>query len=87
MITITKNTISEWLLLDVYSEIHIAKEKIQYFEKKYKKSYIDFETELKNSEEDFKKYDDYIEWKSYLKIMSSAQKKIDDIKNGNIEIS
>ena len=81
MITITKNIISEWLLLDAYSEMHIAKDKLQFFERKYKNSFVEFEENLNNGNENFEKYDDYIEWKAYLSVMKAVKEKINDIRN------
>ena len=87
MITISKNNISEWLLLDVYSEMHIAKDKIRFFEKKYTCSFSEFEKRVFSEKEDIEQYDDYIEWKAYINVLKSAENKIMDIKNGRVKIS
>ncbi len=87
MITIPKSLIKEWLLLNAYSEIHIAQDKIRFFEKKYNTSFSEFEKKFKTQPEDFKLYDDYIEWKAYLKVLDNSQKRIQEIKRGNIKIS
>ncbi len=47
-------------------ELHIIKEKLSLFEKKYGKSFKEFEKEVKEKE-DFEKWDDYLEWKAYFK--------------------
>ncbi len=41
-------------------ELHIVKEKIALFEKKYGKTFEEFEKEVK-IKEDFEKWDDYLE--------------------------
>lgn len=87
MITISKSNISEWLLLDTYSEMHIAKDKLRFFQKKYSTSFSEFEKKINTERENFEHYDDYIEWKAYTHIMQSVEKKIYDIRNGNVKIS
>ena len=47
-------------------ELHIIREKLSLFEKKYGKSFKAFEKEVKERE-DFERWDDYLEWKAYLK--------------------
>ena len=87
MITITKTNISEWLLLDVYSEMNTVTEKLKFFERKYNKTFSEFEQSIADEKENFEKYDDYIEWKAYIQVRESIEKRITDIQNGNIEIS
>jgi len=87
MITISRNNITEWLLLDTYSERHIAKDKLQFFEKKHGTTFSKFENKMKKGKENFEHYDDYIEWKAFNRIMNSVEKKINDIRNGNIKVS
>ena len=52
-------------LIKLY-DLHIVKGKIALFEKKYGKTFSEFEKEVL-SEEDFEKWDDYLEWKAYVK--------------------
>ncbi len=87
MITISKHHISEWLLLDAYSEIHIAKDKIRFFERKYNTNFAEFEKNLNREKENIEHFDDYIEWKAYMQVLQSAQKKVNDIRHGYIKIS
>ncbi len=53
-------------------ELHIVKEKLTLFEKKYGKTFSDFEKEVL-SKEDFEKWDDYLEWKAYLKSLKELE--------------
>ncbi len=53
-------------------ELHIVKEKLLLFEKKYGKTFSEFEKEVL-SKEDFEKWDDYLEWKSYLKSLKDLE--------------
>jgi len=54
-------------------EFHIVREKLRLFEKKYGKSFEEFEIEVKKKE-DFEKWDDYMEWKAYLKAYEDLKK-------------
>ena len=87
MITISKSNISDWLLLDLYSEMHIAEDKVRFFERKYRSSFSEFETKINAEKENIEHYDDYIEWKAYTKVLQSLKKKMIDIKNGHVKIS
>jgi hypothetical protein len=55
-------------------ELHIVKEKIALFEKKYGKTFEEFEREV-FEKESFEKWDDYMEWKAYLKTLEDLQRK------------
>ena len=47
-----------------------------------------FEQEIKKSrQEDFSKWDDYIEWKAYLKTAEDIAFKIQEVKNGHFAIT
>ncbi len=41
----------------------------------------------KSSVEDFSRWDDYIEWKAYMKINNELQFKIDEVRRGNFEVA
>ena len=51
-------------------EKHILKQKISLFAKKYGKNFSDFEKDVL-SKEDFEKWDDYMEWRAYLKVLKN----------------
>jgi len=87
MTTIDKKHISELLLMEAYAEIHKVKDKINIFENKYNREFNNFEKWIHSEKEDFEKYDDYIEWKAYINQLKDLQKKINDIKSGNLQIS
>ena len=53
-------------------ELHIVKEKIALFEKKYGKSFKEFEREV-FEKENFEKWDDYLEWKAYVKTLEDLE--------------
>ena len=87
MTTIDKKHISELLLMEAYADLHKVRDKINMFERKYKRKFEDFEDSMKSEEEDFSKYDDYIEWKAYMSQLIDLQQKISDIKSGKLQIS
>ncbi len=58
--------------LIIFYDLHIVKEKIALFEKKYGKTFSEFEKEVL-SKEDFEKWDDYLEWKAYLKSLKELE--------------
>jgi hypothetical protein len=87
MLTISKENISSILLMEAYSELFHAQEKINLFENKYKLSYKDFQKDINIKPEDFQSYDDYIEWKAYIKILKVTEQKISDLKNGDFTVA
>jgi len=87
MTTIDKNHISELVLMEAYADLHKTKDKINMFEKKYNRKFEDFEDLIHSEEENFDKYDDYIEWKVYINHLKDIQQKINDIKSGKLQIS
>jgi len=56
-------------------ELHVAREKLRLLEAKYGKSFADFEKEVASGREDFEKWDDYMEWKAYLKLLKDLESK------------
>lgn len=88
MLTINKHEISNLLLLDYLSSLHTVREKLRLFENKYHSSWDVFVTRVhSSSEENMQQWDDYIEWKAYLKLANELDNKIAEIKNGHFEIA
>jgi hypothetical protein len=88
MITIEKSEVADWLLLSCKSEHRKVKEKIDLFVQKYNQAFSDFELEVKNTEqENFGKWDDYIEWKAYQQSYSNLKHKIAEIEKGHFTVS
>jgi len=84
--------VSKERLLNIYKaellyELHRASECIRIFEIKYGKTFEEFERELKSSPENFKAWDDYMEWKACMKTLNTLRKELQEIKNGNIKLS
>ena len=87
MTTINKQHISELILMELYADLHKVQDRIAQYEKKYAMQIDDFEKMMKEEEEDFEKYDHYIEWKAYLNQLKDLRQKIKDIKSGNYQVS
>ena len=64
-IEIGKGEIINFVRLDLISEIQSLKKSLELFERKYNKSFKEFEKEVLEGEENFEKWDDYMEWKAY----------------------
>jgi hypothetical protein len=86
MVTISKQEVSALILLEEYAKLHSTLSKISNFENKYEMSFTDLELKM-TTKEDFEAYDDYIEWKALLKNKEFIANKIDQIKNGDFQIS
>lgn len=85
-IVVSKEEIKEYGKLKVITETTLAKEKLKLFEKKYQRTFKEFEKKVKGREgqENFEEWDDYIEWKAYeesLRNLRQRSKAIDDAKN------
>ena len=68
----TQESLKDFESLIKFYDLHIVKEKVSLFEKKYGKTFSEFEKEVL-SEENFEKWDDYLEWKAYLKSLKELE--------------
>ncbi|MBF0377792.1 MAG: hypothetical protein HQK72_09955 [Desulfamplus sp.] len=88
MITVKKQDVGNWLLVEYMSSLHKVREKLHFFEHKYNQSWEEFDINNSTSvHEDFSKWDDYIEWKAYIKMSEELTNKIGEVKHGNFEIA
>jgi len=87
MIKVDKDHVSMLMLAEVYSEKNKAEEKIRLFKHRYQTDLLDFEKQLFINDEDFNKYDDYMEWKAYENYLKDIDEKIAEIKSGNIQVA
>ena len=54
MVTVSKQQIAEWIILDYLAKTHSLIEKISFYLKKYNTTFEEFETQIKSaSKEDF----------------------------------
>ncbi|MDA0245958.1 MAG: hypothetical protein OT477_21305 [Chloroflexi bacterium] len=72
MITIPKQQVANWFLLEYLATSHAVNEKIRLLERKYAQTWDEFSTAVQTApEEDFEQWEDYIEWKAYNKMAHS----------------
>jgi hypothetical protein len=88
MVTVSKEELTNYLLLKNMADLHNAKSKVDYYEAKYKKVFPAFELYLGENEiEKFEEHDDYIEWKAYSERLALLTSRLEEIRNGNIQIA
>ena len=88
MITIQKQNVANWLMAEYLATSHAVTEKIRLFERKYDQTWDEFASAVKTApKEDFSQWDDYIEWKAYIKMTEDLAHKIDEVRHGNFEVS
>ncbi|OQZ01664.1 MAG: hypothetical protein B6D35_02600 [Candidatus Brocadia sp. UTAMX2] len=78
---IDKSEIINFLRLDLISEIQVTKKSLELFEKKYNKSFKEFEKEVLEGEEEFVKWDDYLEWRAYRDTYKDRMKDLKNLKD------
>ncbi len=67
-----KNLAKELEEIALLYEKHIIEQKINSFRKKYNKDFQEFEKEVL-SKEHFEQWDDYMEWKAYIKQLEELE--------------
>jgi len=73
-------------LIEYLSMLHTVREKLRLLEQKYCQSW--FDTQIKMSvKENFSQWDDYIEWKAYVKTADELSKLTRSVRHGNFEIA
>jgi len=81
-LSVTKKEVIEFKKLEVISQIASIKSKIDLFESKYRCKFEDFEKKLKEKQDEvFGEWDDYIEWKAYVKTLEELKEKLKEIEN------
>jgi len=80
-IIVSGDEIKEYERLKIISQLTPVREKIRFFENKYGCSFEEFERKLKEKEEKFEEWDDYIEWKAYIESLKDLERKLKEIKD------
>ncbi|MCP5050408.1 MAG: hypothetical protein GY940_24810 [bacterium] len=74
---ITRTDIENYVKMKLYTELTLIKEKLTLFEKKYNCNFPGFEKSVTTAEEeDFKQWDDYMEWKAFYKKYNRLKEKV-----------
>jgi hypothetical protein len=87
MVTVPRDHIFMLMLGEYFSEKHATQDKIAFFQNKYNMDFHEFNKKIFNESENFELYDDFIEWKAYTDYLVDIKKKINDVKNGNLQIA
>lgn len=88
MVTVYKQEVADWLLMEYHVALHTVREKIRLFEQKYKQSWSEFKQSVElAAHEDFSQWDDYIEWKAQMKMFIDLSVKIEEVRLGHFEIA
>ena len=87
MTIINLNNIKNLYYANLLYELHTVEDKITFFEKKYNIALSDFESNIKNSKEEFEKWDDYMEWKAFNKKYGDLSTQKKDIEDGNFKVA
>lgn len=83
-----KKEIANSILLEYLGELSHARDKINYFCKRYGTSFKLFEKKNQHSKrESFSHWDDYMEWKAYSNVFHDLSEKIKDIRRGNFKVA
>ncbi|MGB3458753.1 MAG: hypothetical protein WBB08_05545 [Halobacteriota archaeon] len=72
-ITVSKEEVKGFEKLKAISQIAPIKERIRFFESKYGCTLGEFKNKIKQEKEDFEKWDEYIEWKAYIKSLRDIE--------------
>ncbi len=84
MITVQKQNVANWLIAEYLANVYAVNEKIRLFEQKYGQTWDEFSGEvLAASDEDFTRWDDYIEWKACVKTAEDLALKIEEFNQVN----
>ena len=80
-ITVSREEVKTFEKLKAISQIAPIKERIRFFERKYKYIFEIFEDKIKQEEENFEKWDDYIEWKAYIESLKNLESNLRKIES------
>ena len=87
MVIIYKQSIVDMLMMETLSELHQVREKLRFFKEKYGQDFENYSMKIEREEENFERFDDYMEWKAYIQLFRDIQQKIEDLKHGNFQVT
>ncbi|MCL0038249.1 hypothetical protein M1N53_01865 [Thermodesulfovibrionales bacterium] len=87
MAVISKEKVKDMYYAGLMYEYHRVTEQIRLFEKKYGMSFDEFEKAVKSSEkEDIERWDNYMEWKGYEKVLQRLVKEKKELEVGDYKV-
>lgn len=87
MISISQTDVVNMVRLERLARLGAVRDRIRWFEHKYACSFDEFEIIVQTGEEDFERWDDYMEWKAYQRVRDDLQHDITELQHGNFEIT
>lgn len=82
ILKVSKEEIKEYERLKAMSKIAAIRGKIELFERKYNCSFEKFEREIETKdEEEFESWDDYLEWKAYMRALEESEEMLKEIED------
>ena len=88
MVIIDKEKAKDMYYANMMCEYHKVTEKIRLFKGKYSTSFEQFEKKVKGAEqEDFERWDDYMEWKGYENVLQNLIKEKRELGVGDYKVS
>ena len=85
--TISKTEVADLLKLDLLARRREVEEKLALFERTYGQAFDAFEQTTLGGEEDFTRWDDYLEWKAYRQVQEEIQQKLEALNRGHFEVA
>ncbi len=73
--------IKDYLFTEILFKISQFKEEIEFFQKKYNKTFEEVKKEYENSEENFEIYDDLMAWEFAIEGFNYWTKKLEELKS------
>ena len=87
MWTIPKREVADLLKLDLMARLREAKEKEALYRRTHQQSFEAFEETVQQGEEEFGRWDDYLEWKAYRRVRQDLEQKIEALRRGDFEVA
>lgn len=87
MWTVPKGEVEGLLRLDLLARLHEAREREDLFERTHQQSFEAFEETVLGGEEDFRQWEEYLEWKAYRSVRQDLEQKLEALDRGDFEVA
>ena len=87
MEVLTRQSVANSIIMENLSELHALREAVRFYESKYGQSLEHFERSLSEQEEDFQRFDDYIDWKGAARAACELEKRIKELRRGHFKVA
>jgi len=84
---IPKKEIGDLIRLGIMGELHQIREKLRFFEKKYKASLEEVQQTVPGRGENYELDDDLLEWTAYKRTEEDQMRKLEDIKHEQFQLA